>query len=315
MKILVTGGNGFVGKYIVRELASRGIEVVSYDIMHSEQRLDNVEYELGTILDEFTLIQSMQGCDAVFHLAAILGVKRADTQLLKCLTVNVEGTLSVFRSAIMAGVKHLLITSSSEVFGDVSKEKLSENSPFNPKSGYAISKLVGEQYIKGFAKEFGIDFNIVRFFNVYGPGQVAEFVVPRFIKMVQNGIPPQIYGDGSQIRSFCHIADAARATVDIFLEKKALNISVNIGNDLEPVSVLELAEKVLALSDKNMKPEFIPFSESDRNSSREIYYRVPDITLVKKLVGYEPQIMLEEGLNDVIDSGDIPDTWVEPIER
>lgn len=206
-----------------------------------------------------------------------------------------------------------MIISSSEIFGDLNRTKVTEDSPFNPKSAYAISKLVAEKYVEGFRKEYGLDYNIVRFFNVYGPGQVAEFVVPRFIKMVQNGMAPQVYGDGGQIRAFCHIKDASRAIVDVFLNRSAKNQAFNIGSDLEPITMLKLAEKVLRIMDSDLKPELIPFSKSDRESSREIYYRVPDISKARRVIGYEPRIKIDDGIKDVVESNNIPDSWAEPL--
>lgn len=314
MKILVTGGNGFIGRHMIAELVSRKVEVISYDIVPPVDRLKGVQYVIGTTLDEFNLAQSMRDCDGVFHLAAILGVKRADAQLLKCMTVNIEGTLAVLRAAVLTGVKRVLLSSSSEIFGDISQEKIKETSPLNPKSGYAISKLAAEEYARGFAREYGIDFTIVRYFNIYGPGQVAEFVVPRFIKMALNGIAPTIYGDGKQSRSFCHIGDAARATVDVFSNADSANEHFNIGNDDEPCTVTNLAEKISELTGNRLTPVYVPFSRSDRNSSREIYYRAPNISKVNALTGYKPKISLDAGLRNVIESGDIPESWVEPID-
>ena len=302
MKVLVTGGNGFIGKHVVKELVSRSIEVVSYDITPPTERLKGITYVTGTIIDEFTLGRYLKDCDAVFHLAAVLGVRRTNLELLKCLTINIQGTFKVLETCVMNKIPHILIVSSSEIFGDVNRSKVSEDSPFNPKSGYAISKLAAEKYTEGFRKEYGLNFNIVRLFNIYGPGQVAEFVVPRFIKMVQNGIRPQVYGDGKQIRSFCHISDVSRALVDIFLNQEARNQIFNLGNDLEPVTITKLAEMIIKKFDSNLKPDFIPFDESDRNSSREVYYRVPDISKIKNLINYEPKVMLEEGIENVIES-------------
>ena len=313
MKVLVTGGNGFIGKHVVHELVGRNIEVVSYDIVKPSIKLEGVQYVYGTVLDEFLLSQCMKGCDAVIHLAAILGVKRAEKELLKCMTINLEGTLKVLRTMVMNDIEHVLLTSSSEVFGDVSRSKLNETSPFNPKSGYAISKLACEQYLQGFNDEFGLNYNVVRFFNIYGSGQVAEFVVPRFIKMVQKGIAPTIYGDGQQVRSFCHIKDAARATIDLFLNKNMLNDAYHIGNDLESVTMVELANKVLQIMDKKMELNFVPFEKSDRKSSREIFYRIPDITKIQQAIGYAPEITLEDGLKEIIATNDIPESWVDPI--
>ncbi|MDH5216119.1 MAG: NAD-dependent epimerase/dehydratase family protein [Gammaproteobacteria bacterium] len=313
MKVLVTGGNGFIGKHIVDQLTKQNIEVVSYDLVPPSLKLEGVQYITGTVMDEFQLSRSVKGCDAVFHLAALLGVKRADIQLLNCMNINIGGTLSVLKACVLNNVPHVLATSSSEIFGDIAKEKVSEYSQKNPKSGYAVSKLAMEYFLEGFHREYGLNYNIVRYFNIYGPGQVAEFVVPRFVKMVLNGKSPKIYGDGKQVRSFCHITDAAKATVDLFVKNMGVNDSVNIGNDREPVTIAELADKVVVTCGGTQSPEFLDFSESDRNSSREIYYRVPDISKIRQLINYEPTIDLEEGLHSLAYSKDIPDSWVEPL--
>jgi UDP-glucose 4-epimerase len=298
---------------MVRELVNRGIEVISSDIIPARTTLKGVEYHTGTIMDPFTISRLLKGCDAVFHLAAILGVKRADVDLLRCMTINIQGTINVLEACVMSGVSNIVLTSSSEIFGDITTGKIREDSPLNPKSGYAVSKLAAEQFAEAFRKEYGINHRIVRFFNIYGPGQVAEFVLPRFVKMVQEGIAPRIYGDGKQVRSFCHIRDASRAVVDLFLRDATLNQSFNIGNDREPVTMHELAEKIIALLGAKMQPEFVPFHQSDRHSSREIYYRVPDISKIRTAIQYEPRVSLDEGILDVLRSGDIPDSWIEPI--
>jgi UDP-glucose 4-epimerase len=313
MKVLVTGGNGFIGRHIVKELVSRNIEVISFDIIQPPQVLKGVKYVTSTVLDTFTMCKYLRGCDAVFHLAAILGVRRADQELLGCMTINIQGTINVLEACVMSGVPYILLASSSEIFGDINTKKIQEDSVFSPKSGYAISKLAAEKYVEGFGKEYGINYNIGRFFNIYGPGQVAEFVVPRFIKMVQNDLVPKIYGDGKQIRSYCHISDAARAVSDIFLNNNIRNEILNIGNDLEPITVTDLSSKIINLMGADLKPEFVDFSDSDRNTSREIYYRVPDITKIRRLLNYEPRIMIDQGIQSVIDGGDIPESWTEII--
>ena len=314
MKALVTGGNGFIGRYIVGELRQRGYDVVSFDLVSPAKEAEGVEYIIGSVLDEFALCNCMRGCDVVFHLAAILGVQRADAQLLKCMDVNIRGAVNVFRACVACDVPHVVAVSSSEVFGDISRKKISESDHFNPKSGYAISKLAMEQYLYGFQKDFGLNFHVLRYFNIYGPGQVAEFVVPRFIKKLQAGLAVKVYGDGQQVRSFCHIKDAARASVEVYHQNAAVNQAIHIGNDKEPITVAELAKLTSELCQVDREPEYIDFSDSDRKGSREIYYRIPDITKIRNLIDYEPRINLREGLLDVIESNDIPDSWVTPLE-
>jgi UDP-glucose 4-epimerase len=294
---------------MVQELLSRDVEVISYDIVHPRRELSGVKYVTGTILDEFNLADHMRGCDGVLHLAAVLGVQRADRELLNCLNVNIVGSMKVLQAAVMANVGQVLVTSSSEVFGDMAQQKYNEDSPLNPKSGYAISKLAMEQYALAFAKEYGITHKVVRFFNTYGPGQVDEFVVPRFLKLAMAGEPISVYGDGKQVRSFCHIGDSARATIDVLLSDRTGGETFNIGNDTEPITMLDLAHKVIAAAGSKSTVALTPFEGSDRQASREIFHRIPDISKVRERIGYEPRIDLDSGLATIIESSDIRLGW------
>lgn len=310
MKILVTGGGGFIGSHVAGELIAKGHEVIIYDIIAQPFiRHKEASYIHATILDRHTLCKHLKGCDAVMHFAALLGVKRVSQEQLRCLSINIEGTMALLNACVMERVPYVLFASSSEVYGDMcdenKKQKINEESAWNPKSNYAITKLVGENYISAFHKEYGINYNIVRFFNVYGPGQVDEFVISKFVKMVLDGKPPTVHGDGRQIRSFCYIDDAAKAVVRALETKSAWNQIFNIGNDAEPVSMKELAQRVIRKAGGNMDPVHIDFSKSDRSSTREIYYRVPDIEKAKKALGYRPSISLDEGIDLIIKQGAI----------
>ena len=310
MKILVTGGGGFIGSHVVGELIARGHEVVVYDIIaqpfikHKE-----ASYVHATILDQHTLCKHLKGCDAVMHFAALLGVKRVAQEQLRCLSINIEGTKALLNACIMERVPYVLFASSSEVYGDLyikeERGKVDEESAWNPKSNYAITKLVGENYMSAFHDEYGINYNIIRFFNVYGPGQVDEFVISKFAKMALDGEPPVVYGDGRQIRSFCYIDDAARAVVGALETKSAWNQVFNIGNDSEPVTMKDLAQRVIRMIGAKMDPVYIDFSKSDRSSKREIYYRVPDIEKAKNMLDYGPKVSLDEGIDRIIKQGTI----------
>lgn len=313
MKALVTGGNGFIGRHVVNELCSRKIEVISLDIASPVEVSKEVQHINDTIMDRKALSSYMKGCDAVFHLAAILGVKRADKYLVRCMNINILGTTNVLEACLLSNVPYIFLTSSSEVYGSITEEKISEKDLLNPRSGYAISKLAAEEFTKGMSREFGLEYNIGRLFNVYGPGQVSEFVIPRFIKMVEKDLPPTIYGDGKQIRSFCHIKDSSRAIVDVFLNKDLRNDMFNIGNDLEPITVAEVANKILSKMNSNLAPKRIPFSKTDRSESREIYNRTPDISKLKQAIGFAPRIRLDDGIADLIRVGNIPESWHDPI--
>lgn len=300
-RIFVTGGNGFIGRHTVRELVARGLEVVAYDLVDPVERLDGVEYVHGTVMDKHVTAQKMAGCDAVLHLAAVLGVKRATLELMNCLNVNILGTVSVLEAAVLARVPNVLVTSSSEVFGDFGDGPYDETTQFNPKSAYAVTKLAAEEYALAFSRDYGLGHRIVRYFNIYGVGQSAEFVMPIFANRVARGEKIQVYGDGSQVRAFCNIRDAVRGTVDALLHPDCTGETFNIGNDGEPISMLALANLFVEIGGVGEgHVELVRFVDSDRSSSREIYRRLPDISKASRVLGYRPVVGLREGIAELI---------------
>lgn len=313
MKVLITGGAGFIGSAIATELIANGIDVRLLDIRPSKN-VPETEFAQGSILDKYIVSEAVEGCDAVIHLAAMLGVRKTDHLRLQCLNINIEGSINVFEACVKHGVKKVVFSSSSEVYGESDSDSITEESPLKPKSVYAVSKIAAEEYLRGYARKYGFDFSVVRFFNVYGVGQVAEFVVPRFIKMVMDGISPTVYGTGEQVRSFCNMRDAARG-VHLALTNKASSSQVfNIGNDNEPISMKDLAKLVIDISGKKFEVEYRPMEKSDRDGGREIYMRRPDISKAKKLLKYEPRVSLEDGIRELFESADIAETWFEPIK-
>jgi UDP-glucose 4-epimerase len=256
----------------------------------------------------------MEGCDYVIHLAAMLGVKRTEMKRLEALNVNILGTVNILEGCVKEKIKKIVFASSSEVYGDQTKTPISEEGPLNPKSIYAVTKLAGEEYVKAYKKRYGLDYTIVRFFNAYGPRQVAEFVVPRFIKNVLDNKPPRIYGDGDQIRSFCYVEDIANGIFLALINKKANSHIFNIGNDEEPISIRDLAYKIISISQKDLQPEYIDIKKSDRSAEREILRRIPDISKAKRVLGYEPKFSLSEGIRKIIECGNIEETWFDRTE-
>jgi UDP-glucose 4-epimerase len=229
----------------------------------------------------------------------MLGVQKTDNNRLETLYVNIQGTLNFIEACIKEGIKKIIFCSSSEVYGDQSILPIAEGNPLNPKSVYAVSKIVGEEYCRAYSEMYGIKYNIVRLFNVYGEYQREEFVLPKFIQRIVNDEPPVIYGDGEQVRSFCYVEDAARGLVDaLFIDRESE--VYNIGNDREPISIKDLAFKLIQLTGKSIQPEFVDYKHSDRESSREIEKRIPAIEKAKQVLGYEPQYSLEEGLKRMI---------------
>ena len=318
--ILVTGGGGFIGSSMVSFLVKQGLKVRVFDL--SEQILKNpppeeAEIYKGSVLDTNDVTNAMHGCDYVIHLAAMLGVKRTEMKRLDTLNVNILGTINVLEGCIKEKIKKIVFASSSEVYGDQMKIPISEENPLHPKSVYAVTKLAGEEYVKAYKNRYGLEYTIVRFFNVYGQGQVAEFVMPRFIKCVLDNKPqpPKIYDKGDQIRSFCYVDDIVKGTFLALINKKANSEIINIGNDKEPISIRDLAYKVISLAQKDLEPEYVAIDDSDRSAEREILRRIPDISKAKTVLGYEPEIPLSVGILKVMEHRNIEESWCDPMER
>ena len=290
-KIVVTGGNGFIGHTLVRYLLEKGFQVKVIDTKPIKFTHPNLSFIKKSVLDD--LRWDLNDCDIVYHLAAQLGVVNSDLKPLNTLQVNIDGTVNVFRCALDTGVKKIIYSSSSEVYGEPRETPIKEDSPKSPVSVYGVSKLTAEMYAKGYMKEFGMDINPVRFFNVYGPGQGFEWVAPIFMKKVLGGEQPLVFGDGSQVRCFTFIKDIVKG-METVMEKGGKGEAYNIANT-EPVTMKELAELIIKISGKDMKPKIVGFGKETREESREIMTRIPDISKLKAL-GWKPEISTEEGM-------------------
>ena len=301
-KILITGGQGFLGKKTADALSKKGHEVICFDIASlNDNKNKNLTYKkyFGSILNSYDIERALKGCDIVIHLAALVGVEVTERKSLDCLHINIQGTSNVLDSAIKNKVKKIIFSSSSEVYGDQETFPILENAKLTPKSNYGISKIVGEEYVKAYSQIYDLKFNICRFFNLYGLGQKKDFVISKFAENIKNSKIIKVYGDGQQIRSYCHVDDAVDAIIKI-LEKGQDNTIYNVGNNNEPISVIDLAKKMVNISQKNIKIEKIPFEKSDRNSQREIYRREPSIEKLTKHTNYTPKIKLDVGIKDVL---------------
>lgn len=319
-KVLVTGGAGCIGIQVCSELISRGIEVVLYDIgeqieASSIKTTNNLTIFPGSIMDKTSLRDAITGCDGVIHLAAHLGVSRTEANKLRCLEINIDGTKNVLDLAVRTNkVKKFIFASSSEVYGEPLNNPINESETTQGKTLYAVSKLAGEELVKAFNYEYeNFNYSILRYFNTYGPNQVAQFVIPKFIYRVQNDKSPIINGDGSQTRSYNFSSDTARATVDSLISDKTNSVTMNIGNCNEPISLIDLANLVIKILDKeeSIKPILNKdFHATDRISSREINNRFCDTSLAESLIGYKSIISLYEGITSVIESDSITPSWM-----
>lgn len=298
--ILITGGTGFIGTTVAKELRSQGHKVKLMDL--STKRKTDPNFYGGSILDPYRVSTVMRGCDYVVHLAAALGVRRTEARRLECLYINIEGTVNVLEACVKENVKKIVFSSSSETYGNQNKSPITEKSPVNPISNYATTKLVGEEYLRAYYENYHLKYSIVRVFNVYGEEQKDDFVIPKFVNSICEKKPPVIYGNGKQVRSFCYVSDAAKGIVAALFGENSTGEVFNIGNDQQPISMQELAEKIVSISgEKDIVPEFIPMEDSDRTKEREVFNRIPSIEKAKKMLNYHPEISLNEGIRRVIE--------------
>jgi len=297
MKVFITGGSGFIGLPLVKRLLDEGHEVKILDLQKPDIEHENLYFINKSIMDNLT--EDIKGSDIVYHFAAILGVDNSDNKPLETMKINLEGSVNVFKSVMEAGVKRVMYVSSSEVYGEPRELPIKEDSVKGPVSTYGVSKLAAEIYAKAYTREFGTDMRIVRFFNVYGPRQSNNFVIPIFINKALENKPLKVFGDGSQTRCFTYVEDAVNGILTV-VEKGKKGEAYNIGNN-KPTTILELAQIIKDLTES--KEEIIKedYGEKTRLKEREIEYRIPDISKMKAL-GWEPKTMVREGIKKVLES-------------
>ena len=295
MKVLVTGGSGLIGSTIVKQLLDANHEVGIFDIKQTKH--DNCNFFEGDITDSERTKEVVKDHDVVIHLAATLGVINTETNPVKTLDTNMGGTRNVLEGCKVHGIKKVIFSSSSEVYGEPTKIPINEKDKPIPITTYGIAKFAAEEYIKAYSRNFDLDYTIFRLFNVYGDEQAVDWVLPEFVSKATKDQDIIIHGDGSQIRCFCHVSDVANA-FELALDNANGEI-INVGNNSEPISIKELALKIIKLTNSKSKLKFLPFEESKRNRN-EIMKRMPDIEKAKSRLGYVPKISLEDGILKVV---------------
>ena len=302
MKILITGGTGFIGSHLTQFL-KKDNDITIYDVKKPIEK--DVKFILGDILDEQKILQSFQDFDAIIHLAATVGVKNTETNPVLTLNTNILGTKNILEACKKHNIKKVILASSSEIYGEPRKVPIDEIQTPIPITTYGISKLASEEYLKSYAKTCGFNYSILRFFNVVGPKQSSRFVLPEFIKNALNNKPLVIHGNGLQIRAFCHIADICQG-----IEKsicKGDGEIFNIGNDLEPITIENLAKKVISVLNSQSTIKYISFEKSGRNREQEIMTRIPSIQKAKKILSYEPKNNLKQIIISIVEQLNIVD--------
>lgn len=304
MRVLILGGAGFIGSVLVEELVKRNYEVRVMDILHNstlkniQQFIDDgsVEFIHGDIRYKDAVDKAMKDVDYVFH-EACTAINRSIEYPEESLNINAIGSYNVFRSAGENDVKKVIFASSASVYGHYQYLPMDENHPKNPVTPYCISKLSSEFMLKFIANMYNMDYVILRYFNVYGARQKDSSyytnVVLKFIRRLFNNETPIIEGDGQQSMDFVHVSDIVKANI-LCLNDNVKNDVFNIGTN-KPTTIAELANILIKLTGKNVKPKFIP---------RDVIApkRIADTTKARKILGFKYSVELEDGLKEVVEA-------------
>jgi UDP-glucose 4-epimerase len=314
MRLLVTGGAGFIGRALSNRLARQGHEVwVIDDLSAGDQSAldDAVLFTRGDVNDVPKLWTLLQGVDCVFHLAARVSVPQSVLYPRDYNSVNVGGTVSVMEAMRDAGVRRVVLASSGAVYGEQAVQPVAENRPPNPDSPYAVSKLAAEHYVHTIGALWGIETVCLRIFNAYGPGQQLPAshwpVIPRFLSQILGGGSIVIYGSGEQTRDYVYIDDVVNALVAAATAEQVSRLTMNIGSGVE-TSVNELVAAVERAS--GQRAHVLRNAREQGGVSR----LCADVSLAKKRLGYRPSVDLEQGLRLTMGGDQRFDGLAEPRE-
>jgi len=315
MRVLITGGAGFIGSHLAEALLAAGHRVLILDNL-STGSFENIahlkgcegfEYFIDSVDNEPLLAELIDRSDVVFHLAAAVGVKLIIEQPVHTIETNVHGTEVVLKHANKKK-KLVVIASTSEVYGKSKDVPFREDSDLvlgpTPKHrwAYACSKAIDEFLALAYWKERKLPVIIVRFFNTVGPRQTGQYgmVIPNFVRQALAGEPITVFGDGTQTRSFTHVSDVVNALLKLVAEPRAIGQVINLGNTDE-VTIRALAERVRALARSSSPIKCVPYDEAYESGFEDMPRRVPDLTKARNMIGYEPKHGLDEILVQIIE--------------
>ncbi len=313
MKLLITGGAGFIGSHLSARLIEMSHSVIALDDL-STGSAENIaglignssfEFVQGSMLDEKLIHTLMTRVDGCMHLGAAVGVQRILERPYESLVANTHGSEIAIKAAAEFG-KRFFLASTSELYGKNTKQPLTEESdrvmgsPQFVRWAYSEAKAIDESIAQMFHMSHSLKFVTGRFFNTVGPRQSGAYgmVLPRFVSAAINNQPITIYGDGFQSRTFCHVSDAVNAVLKIFFEDKALGNVFNIGGK-EEISITDLAKRVIALTNSASKIEYLPYSKAYPAGFEETMRRVPDTSKIGSMTGWKPEFSLDEIIKDI----------------
>ena len=315
MRILITGGAGFIGSHLTDRLVADGHQITILDNLATGRKENlsahlvgkSVNFVEGSILDLPLLDGLIKETEYIFHLAAAVGVFNIVNHPLDSLMTNIIGTENVLEFAHKYS-KPVFVTSSSEVYGKNTSDSLRESddrilgAPVTLRWSYSEAKAIDESLAYAYWVEKKLETRIVRFFNTVGPRQLGAYgmVVPRFVQFALKNEPITIYGNGEQTRCFGHVLDAVDAVVRIAFAENTIGKVINIGNDYE-ISINDLAKNVIAETNSKSEIVYVPYEEAYGDGFEDMERRVPNIELIKSLVGWEPKRDLSSMIRDISD--------------
>lgn len=313
MRVLITGGAGFIGSHLTDRLISDGHDVTVLDNLETG-RIENLAdasksgrltFIEGSVLDTETVEKLAGEADFIYHLAAAVGVFNILERPLASLMTNLRGTEIVLDAALKFS-RPILVASSSEVYGKNTSDSLHEDdnrilgSPLMLRWSYSQAKAIDETLAYAYWQEKQLSTRIVRFFNTVGPRQLGAYgmVVPRFVAAALDNEEITIYGDGNQTRCFGHVADIIDALISVANSEKTIGTVVNIGND-EEISINDLAKNIIEMTDSKSKIVHLSYADAYKSGFEDMERRVPNIERIKKLTGWAPTRNLETIIRDV----------------
>ncbi len=311
MKYLLTGGAGFIGSHLAEKLLLGDNDVVVLDNLSTGREAnlvnvnDKIEFVQGNILNKELIFKLVSESDYVVHLAAALGVMKIVNNPLESMKTNLQGTELILEAADKYS-KPILITSTSEIYGKNEKVPLSEEDdriighPLKSRWSYSEAKAVDESLAYFYHLENKLSVRLVRLFNTVGPRQVGNYgmVVPRFVSAALKNEPLQVYGSGDQIRCFCHVDDAVRALLNVMNSEKSIGQVFNIGNN-QQISIMGLASKIVEITNSKSQIIKVSYEEAYSEGFEDMQRRVPDISKIKNLLGWVPEIGLDQIIKDI----------------
>lgn len=305
MKILVTGGAGFIGSNLVEELVGKGNEVAVIDDLSVTDKNVKLLKKWGVELFKKDVgdFEAIKDCfhdvEVVFHLAAMNRAQRSIQDPLKANRTNVDGTLNCLEAARRAGVDRFIFASSSSVYAGERNKLLTEDMPLTPPHPYGVGKLAGEHYCRIYYELFGLKMTVLRFFSVYGPRQLGTIenaaVIPKFIELIRKGLPVEVYGDGTQLRNFTYVKDLVEVVIKTAENEETVGDIYNVASDKE-VSVNQIINEIAGVLGNKTEINYVAKlkGDPDRNPA--------DISKIKEVLGWNPKTEICQGIRETISS-------------